>query len=49
LLVGAAMRTARLKFRVSAPMCENRDRAECGKPGTKKSSFAGRNQSRPVR
>src|ERR1700738_4632527 len=43
------MRAMRLKSRVSAPMCENRDRAERGKPSTRKGSFAGRNQSRPVR
>src|ERR1700730_15941760 len=30
------MRTMRLKSRVSAPMCENRDRAECGKPSATK-------------
>src|SRR5882757_8522868 len=34
--------------RCASSLCENRDRAGCGKPSTTKSSFAERNQSRPV-
>jgi len=37
LLVGAAAKTSALESRVSALMCENRDRAEYGEPGSRDS------------